>query len=148
MVQSLFKGCVLVPKITWIIWATSDKQWKVQKVEIWCSFSKKYIPSAKILYAEDLFNITFHYLCENSLNYLFHFLNHQSFFTTQPLLFLAQTLHTFYKSSPSNFNFPLLKFKFTIFKIKFLRYLIPHTIFKIKSKFFSKVWIFFPFHER
>ena len=31
---------------------------------------KKYIPSAKTLYSEDLSNITFNYLCENSPNYL------------------------------------------------------------------------------
>ena len=31
--------------------------------------SKKYIPSAKTLYAEDLSNITLNYLCENSPNY-------------------------------------------------------------------------------
>ena len=138
MVQSLCKGCFLVPKITWIIWATSDKQWKVQKVEIWWYFSKKYILSAKILYTEDLSNITFKYLCENSPNYLCHFLNHQSFFTTQLLcIFLAQTLHTFYKSSPSKFkfrDFPLLRLKFTNFLISF---------FKQKVSFSSKFWSFY-----
>ena len=62
--------------------------------------SKKYIPSAKILYTKDLSNITFNYLCENSQNLLCHFRNHQSFFTTQiPCIFLAQTLHTFEKPS-------------------------------------------------
>ena len=35
--------------------------------------SKKYIPSAKTLYTEDLSNITFNYLCENSPNSLCHF---------------------------------------------------------------------------
>ena len=35
--------------------------------------SKKYILSAKLLYAEDLSNIIFNYLCENSPNYLCHF---------------------------------------------------------------------------
>ena len=35
--------------------------------------SKKYIPSAKTLCAEDLSNIIFKYLCENSPNYLCHF---------------------------------------------------------------------------
>ena len=35
--------------------------------------SKKYIPPAKTLYTEDLSNITFYYLCENSPNYLYHF---------------------------------------------------------------------------
>ena len=28
-------------QITWRIWATSDKQWKVQKVEIWWAFVQK-----------------------------------------------------------------------------------------------------------
>ena len=51
-------------------WITSDKQWKVQKAEIqWATFVQKYIPSAKILYGEDLSNITFNYLCENSPNF-------------------------------------------------------------------------------
>ena len=35
--------------------------------------SKKLIPSAKTLYTEDLSNIFFNYLCENSPNYLCHF---------------------------------------------------------------------------
>ena len=35
--------------------------------------SKKYMPSAKTLYTEDLSNITFNYFCENSPNYLCHF---------------------------------------------------------------------------
>ena len=35
--------------------------------------SKKYIPSAKALYKEDLSYITFNYLRENSENYLCHF---------------------------------------------------------------------------
>ena len=38
-VQSLCKNWLLVSKITWGIWKTSDKQWKVQKVEIqWATF--------------------------------------------------------------------------------------------------------------
>ena len=108
-------------KGTWGIWTTSDKQWKVQKVEVWWAFvSKKNIPPTKTLYTEDLFNITFNYLCENSPNYLCHFWNHKSFFTTQLLyIFLAQTLHTFYRSSSLKWKFsyfPLLRLKFTKFK--------------------------------
>ena len=125
MVQSLYKSWLLVSKITWKIWATSDKQWKVQKGEIWWLFSKKYIPSSKILHTEDLSNITFNYLCENLPNYLCHFWNHQSFFTTQLLcIFLAQTLHTFCKSRPSKCkfsDFPLLRWKFTKFLISFFK---------------------------
>ena len=81
--------------------------------------SKKYIPSAKALHTEDLSNITFNYLSEKSPNSVCHFLNHKSFFTTQLLcICLAQTLHTFYKSSPSKSKFSdssLLLLKFTNF---------------------------------
>ena len=58
---------------------------KSKKLKFDGLLSKKYIPSAKRLYREDLSNITFNYLCENSPNYLCHFLNHKSFFTTQLL---------------------------------------------------------------
>ena len=126
MVHHLCKNWLLVSKITWGIWTTSDKQWKVQKVEIWRAtfiqkihLPKKYIPSAKTLYTEHLSNITFNYLCENSPNYLCHFWNDKPFFTTQLLcIMLAQTLHTFYESSPSKcqlLDFPLLGLKFTKF---------------------------------
>ena len=130
MVQSLYKNWLLVSKITWGIWATLDKQWKVQKVEIWWAkfdqkidFSKKYFPSAKTLYTEDLSNITFTYLCESSSKLLCHFWNHKSFSTTQFLcIFLAQILHTFCKISPSRYKFsgfPPLGLKFTKFLMSF-----------------------------
>ena len=84
---------------------------------------KKYIPSAKTLYIEDLSNITFNYLCQNSLNSFCHSWNHKSFFTTQFLyIFLAQTLHTFEKSSPKKCKFSdflLLVLKFTKFLMLF-----------------------------
>ena len=76
MVESLYKNWLLVSEIAWEIWRTSDKQWKVQIIEIWWDafvqkihISKKSIRSAKKLYAEDLSNITFNYLCENSHSY-------------------------------------------------------------------------------
>ena len=54
MVQSLYRNWLLVSKIIWEIWTTSDKQRKVQKVEIWWTtfaqklhLSKKYIPHLK-----------------------------------------------------------------------------------------------------
>ena len=41
-VQIIYKNCLLVPKITWGIWKTTDKQWKVQNVEIWwAAFAQK-----------------------------------------------------------------------------------------------------------
>ena len=65
--------------------AESPKSWNL--MGYFCP--KKYIPSAKT-YTEDLSNITFNYLCEDSPNDLSHFWNHKSFFTTQPLyIFLA-----------------------------------------------------------
>ena len=63
---------------------------------------------------------------------------YKSFFTTQFLcIFFAQTLHTFYKSSPSKCkfsDFPLLGLKFTNFLKSF---------FQIKSQFFFKLWTLF-----
>ena len=126
MVQNLYKNWLLVSKITWGIWTTSDKQWKVQKVEIWWAtfvqktyLSKKYIPSAKTLYTDDLSNITFNYFCKSSQNSLCHFWNHEWFFTTQLLCnFLAQTLNALNKSSPSKCKFSdflLLTLKLTRF---------------------------------
>ena len=68
---------------------------------------------------------------------------YKSFFTTQFLcIFFAQTLHTFYKSSPSKckfLDFPLLGLKFTNFLMSF---------FQLKGQFFLKVWIFFQCHKR
>ena len=56
----------LLSKITGM-WAT-DKQSKVQQVEIWWTFvQRKYIPSAKT-YKVDLSNIIFNYLCVDSPN--------------------------------------------------------------------------------
>ena len=70
-----------------------------------CIFQKKNIPSIKILYTEDLSNITFNYLSESSPNSC-HFWNHKSFFTTQLVcIILAPTLHTFDKIIPSKFKF-------------------------------------------
>ena len=80
--------------------------------------SKKYIPSAKTLYTEELSTL----LSTNcSSNSFCHLWNHKSFFTTQLLcIFLAQTLDTFDKSSPSKCkfsDFPLLVLKFTKFRM-------------------------------
>ena len=79
--------------------------------------SKKYIHSPKTLYTEDLSNITFNYLSGNSPNYSCHLWNHKSFVTPNLLcIFLAQTLYTFYKGSPSECkfsDFPLLALKVT-----------------------------------
>ena len=64
------------------------------------------------MYRVDLSNFPFNYMCENSPDFLCHFWNHKPFFPTHLLcIFLAQTLHTFDKRSPSErkfSDFPLL----------------------------------------
>ena len=89
----------------------------------------------KTLYKEDISNITFNYLCENSPKFSCQFWNRYSYFTTQfHCICLAQTLHTFNKSSPSKckfLDFPLLlTLKFTKFCKQF---------FKQKVSFSSKL---------
>ena len=83
--------------------------------------SKKYIPSAKTLYTEDLSSITFNY-CENSPNFLWYFWDHKSFFTTKLVgIFLAETLHTFDRNIASKCtfsDFPMLELKFTKLQTK------------------------------
>ena len=124
MVQSLYKNWLLVSKITWGIWKTSDKQWKVQHSKLnGLLLSKNYISSAKTLYTVDLSNITFNYLSKNSPNFLCHFWNHMPFFTT-PILCIsfAQTKNTFDKSSSSKCKFSdylLLALKFTKFAVSY-----------------------------
>ena len=134
MVQSLYKNWLLVSKITLQTSSGKSKKLKLDGLLLF----KKHIPSAKTLYTEDLSNITFNYLCENSPNSLCHFWNLKLFFTTQLLyIFLAQTLHTFYKNSPSKckfLDFPLLVLKFTKFLMSF---------FKQKFRFSSKFGSFF-----
>ena len=87
--------------------------------------SKKYIPSAKTLYTEELSSITLNYLFESSPNSLCHFWNHKSFFMTQLFCtFLAETLNAIQKSSTSKCRFPdlsLLSLKFTKLVMSFLK---------------------------
>ena len=95
---------------------------------------KKNILSAKTLYTEDLSNITFNYLCENSPNSIYHFWNHKSFFTTQLVcIILAQTLHTFHKNIPSKYKFS----DFPLLELKFIKFLM--SFFKRKVSFSSKL---------
>ena len=133
MVQNLYKNWPLVSKIIWEIWITSYKQWKVQKVEIErLHLSKKHILSAKT-YTEDLSNINFNYLCENSPNSIYHFWNHKLFFPTQLVsIILAQTLHTFHKNIPSKYKFS----DFPLLELKFIKFLM--SFFKQKVRFSSK----------
>ena len=136
MVQSLNKNSLLVSK-------SHGKFGQIQAINEMTKklkfggllLSKEYIPSAKTC-AEDLTNIEFNFLCENSPNSLSHFWNHNSLFTdTTPSYFLSQTLHTSYKSSPSKCKFsefPLLALKFTKFLMLFFKQKVS-----VSSKFGS-----------
>ena len=73
MVQRLYKKWLLVSKIARGIWETLDKQWENKNTTKWQAtfvqrihLSKECIPIAKTLYTEDLSDITFNYLHENS----------------------------------------------------------------------------------
>ena len=72
MVQSLYKSWVLVSNEFEQLQTSSGKS---KKLKFDGLLSKRYIPSAKTLHTEDLSNINFNYLCENSPNYLCHFWN-------------------------------------------------------------------------
>ena len=80
----------------------------VESPKSW-NFVQNCIPSATT-YTEDLFDITFNFLHENSPNDLCHFWNHMSFFTTQPL----------YISNWKFSDLSLLSLKFTKFLMSFL----------------------------
>ena len=123
MVHNLYRIWFLVSKITWGIWATSDKQWKVQKVEIqWATFVQKMHSLSKNFIYRGFIYLTFNYLFSK---FVMSFLTPQVIFDdATPLYFLAQILHTFDKSSPSKNKFldlPLFALKFTKFLMSFLK---------------------------
>ena len=135
MGKNLYKNWLLVSKIIWGIWITSDKQWKVRKVEIHgLHLSKKYIPSARTLYTEDLSNITFNY-CENSPNFSCHFWNHKSFLRHNLSVFFSSNITYFWQK----YLIKVHIFRFSTVRVKIHQ--IIHVIFQTKSEIFFKVWI-------
>ena len=138
MVQNLYKNQLLVSQIIWRIWITSESSGKPKKLKFnGLHLSKKYIPSAKT-YTEDLSNIIFSYLCENSPNSLRHFWNYKSFFTTQLLCIIwSQALHSFDKNNPSKCKFS----DFPLLELKLIKFLM--SFFKQKVGFSSKFELLF-----
>ena len=124
---------------------TSSGKTKKLKFKARLSLPKKYLFSGKTVYRVDLSNFPFNYMCENSPDFLCHFWNHKPFFPTHLLcIFLAQTLHTFDKRSPSErkfSDFPLLPLKFTKFLVSFFKQKVS---FSSKSRSFFSVmrWLF------
>ena len=105
MVQSLYK-----------IWLLVSKIWKVQKVEIWWATFVQ-LTNFQLL----VWKFT------KLLMSLYHFSRHSS-----SVFFLAQTLHNFYKSSPSKCKF----LDFLLLGLKFTKFLM--SFFKQKVSFSSK----------
>ena len=104
----------LVSKCTWRLWTTSDKRWKVQKVEIRWAYSgpknwflqlKHYIQRIhQTMFST--FCVKIHRISHVISETISHFSRHNS-----SVFLLAQTLHTFYKSSPSKFKFSTARVK-------------------------------------
>ena len=158
MVPNLFKNWILVSKITWGTWEIAEKQWKVQKVEIqWATFVQKIHPFRKNILCRGFMYLTFNYLFTKFPNSLCHFWNHKSFFRTQLLcIFLAQTLHTFDKSNPSNCKVSdllLLALKFFKFLTSFLEPRVSFSLnfaslFSVMRHNFSVFFLLFPFRQK
>ena len=141
MVQNLYKNWLQISKIIWVIWITSDKQWKVQNVEL--HLSKSYIPSSKTLYREDLSNITFNYLCENSLNSLCHFETISHFLRhNSSIYYFISDFTYFWQKCPIKVQI----YRFFTAWVKIHQ--VSHVIFQRKSEFFFKNSITLQSHER
>ena len=127
MVQSLWKNWLLVSKITWGISTTSDKQWKVQ----WTTFVQK-ILFLQLNHIEDLSNITFNYLCENSPNSLCHYetIIHFSGHNSSVLFFCSNITYFLQKQHTEVQMLWLATARIKIRKI-------PHVIFQQKLRFSS-----------
>ena len=129
MVQGLYKNWLLVSRITWVTWTTWEKQWKVKSWNSMSYFSPKNTFLQLKHYIQRIYVTLLSTTCAkiHQTTYVIYetispFSRHNS----------SQTLHTFYKSSPSKCNFsgfPLLALKFTKFVMSF---------FKLKVRFSSK----------
>ena len=119
------------------------QEWKVQNRKSWNLMdlcAKSTFLQIKHVYTEDLSNITFNYLCKNLPNYWCHSWNDKSFFTTQLLcIFVARTLHIFFKSCPWKCklsDFQVLRLNFTKLPVSFFKW---KDIFSSKCGSFSSV---------
>ena len=140
MVQSFYKNWLLVLIITRGILKTLQRQWKVQSWNMMGYFCPKNTSLQLEHYIPKIYLTLLSITCVkiHQITYVISEIIYKSFFTTQfPCIFLAQTLHTFYKSSPSKCklsDFSLLGLKFTNFLMSF---------FKQKDSFSSKFGSFF-----
>ena len=94
--------------------------------------TKKYIPSVKTLYTEDL---TFNYLCEDIQNYLCHYI----------IFHNTTTLQLFSSNTP---YFVLSTKVAQIFRLSITWVKIHQILMSFLSQIFLKVWISFHCHER
>ena len=124
MVQSFYKNWLLVSKIKNLMGYFCPKNTFLQL--------EHYIPKIYLtLLSTTCVKI-------HQITYVIFETIYKSFFTTQFLcIFLAQTLHTFYKSIPSKCKFS----DFPLLGLKFTKFLMP--FFKQKVSFSSKIGSFF-----
>ena len=135
MVQNVYRNWLLVSKISLEIWTISGKQWKVQKS--W-NLMGYFRPKSTFLQLK-------HYIQRMHLTLLsttrmkvqkisyviFETMSHFSRHNFS-VFFLAQSLHTFEKSSPSKWKFS----DFSLLALKCTRFRMP--FFKLKLSFSSK----------
>ena len=144
MVQNFYKNWLLILKIKSGIWTTSHRQWKVQGWNLMGYFCPKNTFVQLEHYISKIYLTLLSTTCVkiHQITYVIFETIYKSFFTTQFLcIFFAQTLHTFYKSSPSKSKFS----DFLLLGLKFTKFLIPFFKQKISLSF---SWIFFQCHER
>ena len=125
MVQSLYKSWLLISKITWGIWklqTSIEKSKKLKFVGLLLSKSKLvqkiHSFSWNVIYRVFNFQLLVPKFTK-LLMPLYHLSRHNS-----SVFFLAQTLHNFYKSSPSKcifLDFLMLRLKFTKFLMSFFK---------------------------
>ena len=143
MVRSLYKNWVLVSKITGI-WTTSNKQWKVQKAEIWLatfvqkihSVSKKRIQRIYLTLLSTTCVESHQITCVVFETIASHFSWHS------PVFFSSVFFNSFIFSSNITYSLQKYPIKVQIFRLSTAQvkvHQIPHVIFQIKSQFFFKV---------
>ena len=141
IVQSFYKNWLLVLKITWGIWTTSHRQWKIQSWNL-----MGYVcPKSTFLQLEHyilkiyltLLSTTCMKILQTTCVIFETIYIYKSFFTTQLLsIFLLKhyILSTKVAHQSANFHFPLLGLRLTNFVMSF---------FKQKASFSSKFGSFF-----
>ena len=116
--QNLYKNWLLVSKIIWGIWITSDKQWKVQKVVIqWDTFVRKIRSFSKTTFVKI-----------HQVLYICHFWNNVIFHNTTRLHYFSSNITYFWQ------KYPIKAQTFRFFAAPVKMHEISQVIFQTKSE--------------